>query len=163
MHETSPRTALVGRRVTSALVVALALATLPAACANDGAATSASTTSQGAAPSTPATTIDVPAGELKRETGVPTVAISAIDNNFEPRYIEITAGAKVTFTNDGRNTHSITPAVAGSFTGASTQEFAPGSVHVVTFDKPGEYLYFGSIHGTPRHGQNGVIRVVAKS
>lgn len=109
----------------------------------------------------PNPTVVVPPGALVSKVGVASVDVSAIDNDFQPRYLEVTAGTKVTFNNKGRNPHNVVPVPEDAFTGVSQGDFQPGSFHIVTFAEPGDYLYFCSIHGTATNGQNGVVRVVA--
>ncbi len=56
---------------------------------------------------------------------------------FLPMRAKVSVGAKVTFTNDGKESHTAS-AVDGSWT---TGAVAPGKSVVVTFDKPGTYAY----------------------
>lgn len=133
-----------------ALVVVLAMALL-ASCGDD----TATGTQPGAK-------VDVPDASFSVATGKADVAVKAVDNAFEAQYVTVTAGTKVTWTNDGRNIHNIVPSNDGAFPTATTADFGPGKSHQVTFDQPGDYPYYCSVHGTKKSGQNGVIRVVAK-
>lgn len=109
--------------------------------------------------SSASTTVDVAASKFTDLTGNEAQApIAVVDNEFEPIYATVKAGAKVIWTNNGRNKHNIVPSVKGAFDG--TKNLPPGQAFSVTFDKPGDYPYYCSIHGSPRSGQNGVIRVV---
>lgn len=117
----------------------------------------------GADDSTPPSTVDIPADKFVEQLDTPMVEVKSVDNSFEERYLTVSAGTRVTFRNTGRNDHSVVPVVKGSFQGVDTAKFVPGSSHIVSFDKPGDYAYYCSLHGTPKNGQNGVIRVVAKS
>jgi plastocyanin len=68
----------------------------------------------------------------------------------------------VLWTNVGRNQHYVQPSEPDAFEGVATDDFAPGQSYSVTFDDPGDYPYYCSIHGTKKgSGQTGVIRVVA--
>jgi alcohol dehydrogenase (cytochrome c) len=61
---------------------------------------------------------------------------------FQPMRIKVKAGTTVTWTNDGKETHSAT-AQDGSWT---TGEVAPGKSATVKFDKPGKYTYICKDH-----------------
>ena len=110
----------------------------------------------------PGPKVDVADSSFAAETGKAEVRVRVIDNTFEPQYVTVTAGTKVTWTNDGRNIHNIVPSNDGGFAKVTTADFGPGKSHQVTFDAPGDYAYYCSVHGTKKSGQNGVIRVVAK-
>jgi plastocyanin len=145
------------RPLRVSVVAALtAMVLLPAGCA--GSKDAEVKTSTG-----PTTTFDIPKDELVSKLGEATVTISAVDNTLEPQYVEITAGTKVIFKNEGRNAHDIVPAADGAFDGVGQAQFPPGSSHIVTFDTAGDFPYFCSVHGTMKHGMNGAIRVVAAS
>jgi plastocyanin len=111
----------------------------------------------------PGATVNVPASKFSNETGKRSVDITATDNDFNPVYVIISADTKVTWSNEGRNAHNVVPVDKGSFTGVGTSDFGPGQVYTTTFDTPGDYPYYCSIHGTKNmNGMSGVIRVVAK-
>jgi len=101
-----------------------------------------------------------PASEFEDKAGSADVALTVIDNTFEQKYVTVTVGSKVTWTNNGDTQHNITPVVGGAFPSVAATDFKPGATHTVTFDKPGDYPYYCTLHGTPRNGQNGIIRVV---
>jgi alcohol dehydrogenase (cytochrome c) len=61
---------------------------------------------------------------------------------FLPARAKVSVGMKVTFTNNGKESHSAS-AVDGSWT---TGIIAPGKTATVTFDKPGTYVYTCSEH-----------------
>jgi plastocyanin len=103
-------------------------------------------------------TIEVPA-ELEDLTGQDEVAVTVVDNAFEPRNIRISAGSTVTWTNEGINSHNATPAVDGAFEAVTGEELVPGEPVERTFDEPGEYPYYCSFHGTATVGQTGFILV----
>lgn len=147
------------RLLTRSVALLLALAVFAAGCGDSGA--DAKNDDQGAA-AAPASTIDIPKDELVSMVGQSTVTITVVDNTFEPQYVEVSAGTKVIWKNEGRNEHNIIPTVDGAFPGIEHHEFVPGSSHIVTFSDPGDFPYFCSIHGTKKNGQNGAIRVVAK-
>ncbi|MEZ5252387.1 MAG: cupredoxin domain-containing protein [Microthrixaceae bacterium] len=103
----------------------------------------------------------IPDEDFEQHTDQAVVEISVVDNSFEPRWVVVSAGTEVRWTNNGRNDHNIIAEPEGAFAGVDHGQFSAGSTHAVTFEKPGEFPYFCSLHGTPRNGQNGVIRVVA--
>jgi plastocyanin len=112
----------------------------------------------------PGAKVNIPASQFKDHTGKTAVQVEAVDNDFDDAFIRVSKGTKVTWTNDGRNDHSVTPVHDGSFIGVATTGFNPGESHSATFINPGDYPYYGSIHGTTTlNGQAGVVRVVAKS
>ena len=111
----------------------------------------------------PGTSVDVPASKFSNQSGQRSIDISATDNDFTPVYVIVSADTKVTWNNQGRNAHNVVPVDKGSFTGVGTSDFGPGQAYTTSFDTPGDYPYYCSIHGTKNmNGMSGVIRVVAK-
>jgi plastocyanin len=112
---------------------------------------------------------DEPAGEegapadVEDLTGEAAVAIEVPDNSFSPRDVAVDAGTEVTWTNIGRNEHNVTPNEEGAFEGVATEDFQPGTEYSTTFDEPGIYGYYCTIHGAPGAGQIGSITVVDPS
>ncbi len=104
--------------------------------------------------------VDISDEDFDDLTAESDVTVDAIDNTFKPQYIEIHAGTAVTFRNDGRNDHNVLPADEGDFAPIDTAEFAPGDEGVVTFDEPGDYAYYCSLHGSTTKGMIGGVRVV---
>ena len=106
--------------------------------------------------------VDVPDSKFTQKTGEAEVDVAVVDNTFDPAYVTVSPGTKVTWKNDGRNDHNLVPVDKGSFEGIDRDEFGPGKVHSASFDDPGDYAYYCSIHGTKNlNGQSGVIRVEA--
>ena len=87
------------------------------------------------------------------------VTISAIDNSFVPEAAQVAAGTEVTFANDGRNSHNVIPEDEDAEWRVDTDDFQPGDTASFTFDEPGVYRYFCSIHGTIDAGMPGVLVV----
>lgn len=110
----------------------------------------------------PGAKVDVPDSSFTSETGKAEVAVKVVDNSFEAQYVTVSAGTKITWTNAGRNIHNIVPSNEDAFAKVTTADFGPGKSYQVTFDAPGDYPYYCSVHGTKKSGQTGVIRVVAK-
>lgn len=104
--------------------------------------------------------LEVDDSEFVDHTGEATLKVDAADNTFEPPFVEISPGTEVTWENVGRNEHNVTPVEDGSFEGVDTEQFAPGGSYAYTFEEPGDYAYYCTIHGTPTRGQRGVIRLV---
>jgi plastocyanin len=117
-------------------------------------------------PSGPATTTTQPTGvdlskaAFEDDSSSKKVEVDAIDNNFAAQYVIVKKGTVVTFKNDGRNEHDVVPVVEGSFKGAKTADFEPGTSYKVTFDEAGDFPYYCSLHGTTTKGMTGAIRVV---
>lgn len=132
---------------------ALALAVMLSACAADPNDAFSATTTIAPQP-TSAVTYPTNGTETK---------VSAIDNNFLPQTVTITAGTKLVFTNGGRNTHNIVPADDPKATswGVLDAGFQPKSVYARVFDRPGTYVYYCTIHGSPKAGMFGTVTVTA--
>jgi plastocyanin len=94
------------------------------------------------------------------ETGSDAVTVDAVDNNFRPEYIEVSAGTTVTFDNRGRSVHNVIPAEEGAFETVEADDFEPEDSADIVFDEPGDYAYYCSLHGTATAGMIGGIRVV---
>ena len=160
------------RRRAQALVAgtALALAIVLAACGDDpsdegkpagGATTAAAaTTAAGggsattaAAGTTAAAATTAAAGTSAAPTSTTTTVakasgtadIVAVDFAFKPQNIEVTAGTKVTWTNNDTTTHQIV-SKGDPFPGDGTIDV--GATYSVTFDQPGTYDYFCGIHNS---------------
>ena len=91
--------------------------------------------------------------------GAQTAEVSAIDNAYEPRNLEVTAGTSVTWTNDGDAPHTVT-ADNGSFDSGNMD---PGDEFSETFVEPGRYPYYCEYHGSAGgQGMAGVVVVSAQ-
>jgi plastocyanin len=84
--------------------------------------------------------------------------VTALDNTFRAADIQVKPGTTVTWTNKGRNDHDVLPA-EGDDWGVAQDGFAPGDVYTTTFDRPGVYHYYCSIHGTAATGMVGTVVV----
>jgi plastocyanin len=84
--------------------------------------------------------------------------VKVLDNSFNDENIQIAPGTKVVWTNDGRQDHDIVPAEGEAF-GVEPDDFGPDAVYEHTFDEPGTYKYYCSLHGTPVAGMVGAIVV----
>lgn len=159
----SPRpTPLLAVLVTAVLLVAAACGNDDGGGADAGGATDATTSTTTAAGGAD-DAVEIPADELVDMTGRDTVEIDSVDNTFEPKYVEITAGTRVVWKNLGRNPHDILPSVDGAFPSVSAADMPPGASHIVTFAEAGDFPYYCSTHGTPTSAMNGAIRVVPAS
>ncbi|HET6950452.1 MAG TPA: plastocyanin/azurin family copper-binding protein, partial [Acidimicrobiales bacterium] len=99
---------------------------------------------------------DVPADVVKVDGTQ--VAVTALDNTFRIENIQVVPGTTVTWSNKGRNEHNILP-VTGDGWGVEVADFQPGAVYANTFDTPGVYRYYCSIHGTTDTGMVGTVVV----
>lgn len=99
-------------------------------------------------------------GKVATETGEEEVVVDAVDNNFKPKYIEVSKGTAVRFVNEGRNIHNVLPVQEGAFEPIEADEFDPEDEDVIVFDEVGEFPYYCSLHGTKTKGMIGGIRVV---
>ncbi len=67
-------------------------------------------------------------------------------------------GTTVVWSNRGRNQHDVVPAEDGGW-GVDAEGFQPGDTYSYTFDQPGTYHYYCSIHGTATVGMIGAVVV----
>ena len=84
--------------------------------------------------------------------------VSALDNSFMPENIQVKAGTEVVWTNKGRNEHNALHGDGGDW-GVEVDDFQPGDVYSHTFDEPGVYRYYCSIHGSTDAGMIGTVVV----
>lgn len=105
------------------------------------------------------TTVTFTESDLDDETGQDTVVIQARDNTFLSEAVKISVDTEVTFDNRGRNAHNVIPVDDDAFTSVEVEDFQPGQEATVTFDEPGTYPYFCTLHGTESAGMIGTIVV----
>lgn len=86
------------------------------------------------------------------------VEVTALDNTFNDQNIRVAAGTTVVWLNEGRQDHDVL-AVVGEGWGASQEDFGPGDSYEHTFDEPGTYRYYCSLHGDPDAGMIGAVVV----
>ena len=84
--------------------------------------------------------------------------VTALDNSFRPENIEVAVGTEVVWTNKGRNEHNVLH-IDGDDWGVEVDDFRPGAAYSHTFDEPGVYRYYCSIHGTTDAGMIGTVVV----
>ena len=72
--------------------------------------------------------------------------VGMVDNQFDPSTVTVSAGATITWVNNGANNHTAT----GS--GFDTGQVAPGASASVTLDTAGTYDYICSVHGASMSG-----------
>jgi len=106
--------------------------------------------------SDPATTTDDPAAS--EPNGI-VIDVVAVDNNFRPEEIEISAGTEIRWENRGRSGHNVLPVDDTLDWGVEVEDFAPGDEYTLLFDTPGTYPYYCSLHGTTDFGMIGTIVV----
>ncbi len=87
--------------------------------------------------------------------------VLALDNNFIQQTITIEAGTEVTWANNGRNDHDVTPVddLDAISWGVKAEVFVPKATYSHVFDQPGTYAYFCTIHGTAKAGMIGTVVV----
>lgn len=106
------------------------------------------------------TVVDLSDASFTDLTDTATAEVDALDNTFKAEYVEVNAGTPITFRNDGMNVHNVIPAVEGEFVPVETDDFEPGAETTITFEQPGDYAYYCSLHGTVSKGMTGAVRVV---
>jgi plastocyanin len=87
-----------------------------------------------------------------------TAEVNVIDNTFDAENIQVAPGTQVVWTNNGRQDHDIVPAEDNGW-GVEPADFAPDAVYEHTFDDPGTYRYYCTLHGTAQAGMTGAIVV----
>jgi plastocyanin len=147
------------RTITSFAVLVVAIASAMAGCS------SSSKSSEDATTANAGRSTEVVDYRGSTAGGAPKTQVIAQDNRFVPENIRINPGQTVRWTNQGRNPHDI---VSGS---DETKEYAPkfgvqpahfppqGGTYEFKFTKPGVYLYYCSLHGTPDQGMVGAVIV----
>lgn len=138
------------------VVVAVSLAGLLAGC---GADPDIETDGSGALSSTPAG-VDLSTASFEDQTSTDEPEVDALDNVFKAKFVEVRAGAEVTFRNDGRTVHNVLPVDEDGFAAVEVADFEPGAEATITFDEPGDYAYYCSLHGTTTKGMVGAVRAV---
>jgi plastocyanin/uncharacterized membrane protein YozB (DUF420 family) len=100
---------------------------------------------------------EVRSSEPDAETGLPTVRRALIQNfAFEPVELSVVAGTTVTWLNQDGAPHNVTFA-DGS---VASENFFQGEAFEVTFDEPGAFQIYCSLHGNPGSGMSGVVNVL---
>jgi plastocyanin len=146
------------------MVIAAAFVLASSACASDpNDSMLANTTAPPAATVSGATSAPETTSAATFPSNGLTKTITAIDNNFDPQKLTVKAGTKVAFHNSGKNVHNVKPKgdPNASTWGVQDAGFAPGADYSRVFDRPGTYIYYCSIHGTPKAGMFGTITVTA--
>lgn len=69
---------------------------------------------------------------------------------FKPATLSVAKGTAVTFTNDDTATHTVTSGSSGTKDGKFDERIDGGGATKITFDTPGTYQYFCSIHASMR-------------
>jgi plastocyanin len=89
------------------------------------------------------------------------VEVDSLDNSFNPQNIQVELGTTVVWENKGRTDHDIVPAgedEPGEW-GVDRSDFGPGDVYEHTFEEPGTYRYYCTLHGTDEAGMIGAVVV----
>ena len=90
------------------------------------------------------------------------VEVTTLDNSFNHQNTQVAPGTKVTWENRGRQDHDIVPVDeggGGETWGVDRADFGPGDVYARTFDEPGTYRYYCSLHGSADAGMIGAVVV----
>ncbi|MGH7702345.1 MAG: cupredoxin domain-containing protein [Gemmatimonadales bacterium] len=99
-----------------------------------------------------------PAPPAPPPPGSPTVQLlTSGGNRFSPVVLTVAAGTTVRFDWVG-GFHSVTSAGSPSFT-SSGAPVLPPKTYDVTFNTPGSYNYFCTVHGTATTGMRGTVVV----
>jgi large repetitive protein len=84
--------------------------------------------------------------------------VNVIDNTFDAENVQVAPGTRVVWTNNGRQDHDIVPAEENGW-GVEPADFEPDAVYEHTFDEPGTYRYYCTLHGTAQAGMTGAVVV----
>ena len=90
------------------------------------------------------------------ETAPEFVTVDVRDDVFVPKRIEVEPGTVVRWTNNGRNEHNVTADKGGEL---KSRNLTNGQSYSHTFDEPGTYGYYCTLHGAPGKGQFGTVVV----
>jgi len=91
--------------------------------------------------------IRVIAPDVVMPTKVSRPGCEADDRCYVPAVISIVAGASVSWLNDDSAFHSVTSGAYGAPTGLFDSGYMdPGEVFSHSFDEPGEYAYYCTLH-----------------
>ncbi|MGH9213518.1 MAG: cupredoxin domain-containing protein [Acidimicrobiales bacterium] len=85
--------------------------------------------------------------------------VIVLDNTFNEQNIQVQVGTRVVWANDGRQDHDIVAVDDEASFGVDRGDFEPDAVYEHTFDQPGTYRYFCSLHGTESAGMVGAVVV----
>jgi len=120
---------------------------------NPGEATQAEATPAGVTPGEANPAETTPAGGQQPQSGVQVVMSN---NSFQPAQITVPAGTTVTWINQDSTSHTVTAGTRGNPSGLfDSGEVASGGTFSFTFDTPGTYDYFCSVH----NGMDGQVVV----
>ncbi|HSM56070.1 MAG TPA: plastocyanin/azurin family copper-binding protein [Candidatus Sulfomarinibacteraceae bacterium] len=117
------------------------------------------------APSPAAATAGIEAEE-QAEVGAPEAvagdgpqARQIVMQNFEfaPREVTVVTGTEVTWVNQDGAPHNVT-VVEGA---EASDNFFQGESYAITFNEPGTYTVYCTLHGNPGSGMTSIVRVVA--
>lgn len=139
---------------------AIAVFALTLSACGDGESATPDTTVTTTAPSAGDDVPDLSVEEFEDLTAESGVDVTARDNTFVSDYITVKAGTTVTWTNRGRTEHNVLPVTDGAFEPIEISDLEPGMSASITFDEPGDYPYYCSLHGTKTKGMVGAVRVV---
>ena len=78
------------------------------------------------------------------------------DDAFAAKSIEVAPGTVVRWENDGRNVHNVRSDRGTRF---RSRKLTTGQSFSATFDEPGTFAYYCSLHGAPGKGMAGTIVV----
>lgn len=88
-----------------------------------------------------------------------TADVEVLDNSFTEENIQVKPGTKVVWTNDGRQNHDVVPIDDDADWGVEPGDFKVGDVYEHTFDEPGTYRYYCTLHGSKTSGMVGAVVV----
>jgi plastocyanin len=86
------------------------------------------------------------------------VTVDVRDDTFVPKRVNVEPGTVVRWTNKGRNEHNVTSDEGSEL---ESRNLTTGQSYSFTFDDPGTYGYYCSLHGAPGKGQFGTVVVGA--
>ena len=89
----------------------------------------------------------------------PKADVEVLDNSFNDENIQVKPGTNVVWTNDGQQDHDIIAIDDDDSWGVEPDDFNAGDVYEHTFDEPGTYHYYCSLHGSEDSGMVGTVVV----
>jgi plastocyanin len=96
-----------------------------------------------------------PFGATVRAEDEAYIGVDALDDFYEPPVLRVPVGTTVEWEMAGRNPHTVT----ADDTSFDSGVVKPGGSYEQTFDQPGVYPYYCTLHGSPGKGMAGTIVV----
>jgi plastocyanin len=92
-------------------------------------------------------------------SGSVTETVSALDNKFEPKQLEVSAGETVEWLNEGSHSHTVEVRLQGESQKRHSQVIAPEEATTYTFEDSGTFDVWCRYHGSADSGMTMTVTV----